>query len=149
MRLCVETIIRTIITNRWKKQPPSCGCVLKHTHCGFNQLFRAQPPSCGCVLKRHNILQFRKAEMQPPSCGCVLKQLLPHTKGEWALAAAFVRLCVETISLSARSDRRQQPPSCGCVLKPTKRSGRHARGEQPPSCGCVLKSAFCRTSARN
>ena len=32
-------------------------------------------------------------------------------------AAAFGRLCVETLSISLKFRARQQPPSGGCVLK--------------------------------
>ena len=34
--------------------------------------------------------------MQPPPCGCVLKHLHRYVKNDVHLAAASVRLCVET-----------------------------------------------------
>ena len=53
-------------------------------------------------------------------------------------AAAFGRLCVETLHNLDWHDFLEQPPSGGCVLK------RHVYGlifsiGQPPSGGCVLK----------
>ena len=93
-RLCVET--------RWIDgldsqafQPPSGGCVLKHTHLRPVNNSPRQPPSGGCVLKLHIHLP-RNLRSQPPSGGCVLKRIR-HT------------------SNSADSC---QPPSGGCVLKP-------------------------------
>ena len=56
-----------------------------------------------------------------------------------SFAAAFRRLCVETLlELSSRIDTIQ-PPSGGCVLKLFTRIGTRLMREQPPSGGCVLK----------
>ena len=56
-----------------------------------------QPPSGGCVLKPivGRVIQMLRA--QPPSGGCVLKQLLLLFLQLFLLAAAFGRLCVETL----------------------------------------------------
>ena len=57
----------------------------------------------------------------------------------YLLAAAFGRLCVETICLVAMTMLTAQPPSGGCVLKPFERNTDSSGGRQPPSGGCVLK----------
>ena len=56
--------------------------------------------------------------MQPPSGGCVLKRLAKENVDKVLEAAAFGRLCVETVYrfYMIASDHRQ-PPSGGCVLK--------------------------------
>ena len=54
-------------------------------------------------------------------------------------AAAFVRLCVETITKPNLTRGMRQPPSCGCVLKQDFTNETHPCSLQPPSCGCVLK----------
>ena len=73
-RLCVET------------QPP-------HS----TQSQQEQPPSGGCVLKP--VLEMGKArvKVQPPSGGCVLKLVLMCCNRQSHQAAAFGRLCVETL----------------------------------------------------
>ena len=83
--------------------------------------------------------------MQPPSGGCVLKRLAKENVDKVLEAAAFGRLCVETVYrfYMIASDHRQ-PPSGGCVLKlQTILLGR-LQFVQPPSGGCVLKlCSFC------
>ena len=55
---------------------------------------------------------------QPPSCGCVLKHQLDRFINAGYVAAAFVRLCVETFKINHLTIvMHLQPPSCGCVLK--------------------------------
>ena len=56
-----------------------------------------QPPSRGCVLKLAKIYQRNGAWRQPPSRGCVLKQDQLFQVCFHEPAAAFARLCVETI----------------------------------------------------
>ena len=77
-----------------------------------------QPPSCGCVLKHPEKLEHYRHLVQPPSHGCVLKlntSFKPILTGK---AAAFGRLCVETIkALLGFLVGERQPSSCGCVLK--------------------------------
>ena len=63
-------------------------------------LCREQPPPCGCVLKPDDMLDLLRK----------------------VLAAASVRLCVETILLSNDKRLSTQPPPCGCVLKPRRLS---------------------------
>ena len=55
--------------------------------------------------------------MQPPSGGCVLKRRR-YVRRRFVRAAAFGRLCVETIANKKARATRWQPPSGGCVLKP-------------------------------
>ena len=54
-------------------------------------------------------------------------------------AAAFGRLCVETIFPVSRVCFAVQPPSGGCVLKPRFEKYHWHVNRQPPSGGCVLK----------
>ena len=56
-------------------------------------------------------------EWQPPSGGCVLKQMKKLKFGDLIGAAAFRRLCVETVSQRVKLLTPIQPPSGGCVLK--------------------------------
>ena len=58
------------------------------------------------------------------------------------LAAAFGRLCVETLMNRFHSNAPWQPPSGGCVLKHLTRLNPPPMQSQPPSGGCVLKLAF-------
>ena len=58
---------------------------------------QAQPPSGGCVLKHFLIDNPHYMGMQPPSGGCVLKHVGVCVANRKAVAAAFGRLCVETI----------------------------------------------------
>ena len=94
------------------------------------------------MLKRvHRPAELNPIWWQPPSGGCVLKHLSRYVKRTVCYAAAFGRLCVETIvrhsvmySYHAAAFGRlcvethtpveaketgRQPPSGGCVLKPT------------------------------
>ena len=100
-------------------QPPSGGCVLKHTYitqgiikalaAAFGRLCveteselvtssesEQQPPSGGCVLKQSDKVFAANHTEQPPSGGCVLKPATNSKKLDAAHAAAFGRLCVET-----------------------------------------------------
>ena len=55
-------------------------------------------------------------------------------------AAAFARLCVETMNAKADKPKyAKQPPSRGCVLKQKRRENGKAFSLQPSSGGCVLK----------
>ena len=51
VRLCVETPHHQSAITVKKKQPPSCGCVLKLIETYDQEIKDLQPPSCGCVLK--------------------------------------------------------------------------------------------------
>ena len=55
------------------------------------------------------------------------------------IAAAFRRLCVETILAKEAEAVLNQPPSGGCVLKLSKLASIALLTPQPPSGGCVLK----------
>ena len=102
------------------RQPPSGGCVLKHrdtdTHshlpraaafgrlCVETRLIApssfitvSQPPSGGCVLKLAAWRALASSCLQPPSGGCVLKHINRHDELSLNNAAAFGRLCVETM----------------------------------------------------
>ena len=99
-RLCVETTIAaSSCLHRWT-QPPSGGCVLKHTDNPTSTPDRRQPPSGGCVLKHYQDVVFDSLPPQPPSGGCVLKPYWGIFKGELPRPAAFRRLCVETMKPS-------------------------------------------------
>ena len=56
-----------------------------------------QPPSGGCVLKRLMKRSRLTKGRQPPSGGCVLKQQALTAAAQDSNAAAFGRLCVETL----------------------------------------------------
>ena len=104
-----------------------------------------QPPSGGCVLKLYTYIPDNIALMQPPSGGCVLKLSQVKQSLKMKDAAAFGRLCVETIAdeLSSKPNKTQ-PPSGGCVLKQFMNDVKKQFGLQPPSGGCVLKRATAR-----
>ena len=53
------------------------------------------------MLKQRLGARIIKISMQPPSGGCVLKLSALEQKFDYAEAAAFGRLCVETICLVA------------------------------------------------
>ena len=74
-RLCVETKVALSAVYDELKQPPSGGCVLKLLITLPLNLGNKQPPSGGCVLK-------------PPAWGATAAMMA---------AAAFGRLCVETV----------------------------------------------------
>ena len=95
-RLCVETFTDAFVRSTSNDQPPSGGCVLKHSHNTDLPSLHFQPPSGGCVLKLLLSAWSKNHEAQPPSGGCVLKQ------------QQYRFVC----------RRRHQPPSGGCVLKP-------------------------------
>ena len=78
-------------------QPPPCGCVLKQSYHLKAQVLILQPPPCGCVLKRGKHYSGDLQHHQPPSRGCVLKQMHIVQNQIYQIAAAFARLCVETI----------------------------------------------------
>ena len=77
-RLCVETLTALSATAVTTEQPPSGGCVLKLVFSEDGSHFREQPPSGGCVLKLRFCRDFRALYD----------------------AAAFRRLCVETVYLN-------------------------------------------------
>ena len=71
-----------------------------------------------CVLKLADCAVHYGWGKQPPSGGCVLKPLVKISVAVASSAAAFGRLCVETIiSLCSLPSIVTQPPSGGCVLK--------------------------------
>ena len=78
--------------------------------------------------------------LQPPSRGCVLKHQSSRQDHGVKHAAAFARLCVETINSSSFAlASSKQPPSRGCVLKQILKIYAVCKVSQPPSRGCVLK----------
>ena len=101
-------------------QPPSGGCVLKHTH-GFTFKMRMFPAAFGrlCVETWALNLRLSKPSIQPPSGGCVLKPTYGEPLDLFYRPAAFGRLCVETrcIACHGFGAAQGQPPSGGCVLK--------------------------------
>ena len=119
-RLCVETFTDAFVRSTSNDQPPSGGCVLKHSHNTDLPSLHFQPPSGGCVLKLLLSAWSKNHEAQPPSGGCVLKQ------------QQYRFVC----------RRRHQPPSGGCVLKQHSRHTSNFEGFQPPSGGCVLKPRY-------
>ena len=117
VRLCVETTSYRI-SSFSTRQPPPCGCVLKHLLHNYSQSYiraaafgrlcvetlvqrakaheeRQQPPSGGCVLKQARFIVIFHPHLQQPSGGCVLKL---------CESGLVLRLC-------------RQSPSGGCVLK--------------------------------
>ena len=103
---------------RPSSQPPSGGCVLKRFLTEFPIGRMPQPPSGGCVLKHPQQPKQERWGGQPPSGGCVLKHGQTALAGERVCPAAFRRLCVETVGTIALPLIVTQPPSGGCVLKP-------------------------------
>ena len=103
-------------------------------------LCREQPPSGGCVLKQLNLKQYYRTTLQPPSGGCVLKPVFIGHNVTSFDAAAFGRLCVETLpflhlkihSFAAAFGRL-------CVETSTIKRSILPKWGQPPSGGCVLK----------
>ena len=80
-------------------QPPSGGCVLKQLQPGQGRgLLQRSRLRAACVLKQNPHVLSGRVASQPPSGGCVLK----HSRPKWVYlqpdAAAFGRLCVETIT---------------------------------------------------
>ena len=63
---------------------------------------KLQPPSGGCVLKLAQCFPFLLQIKQPPSGGCVLKRLFEKQPDKTLKAAAFGRLCVETVSIMVK-----------------------------------------------
>ena len=64
-------------------------------------------------------------------------------------AAAFRRLCVETLGVINLSFFGKQPPSGGCVLKLPKPLETVGPTLQPPSGGCVLKLQHCKNTCHS
>ena len=56
----------------------------------------SQPPSGGCVLKHTLAAKAGSNDAQPPSGGCVLKPTPSNNEFMTVKPAAFGRLCVET-----------------------------------------------------
>ena len=90
--------------------------MLKHNHFGEWASVASQPPLGGCVLKHSEWPCNRKQHNQPPLGGCVLK-LVRGVVCVAVQAAAFRRLCVETMRLANHCLYFAQPPLGGCVLK--------------------------------
>ena len=91
---------------------------------------RGQPPSGGCVLK-HILDRDINAILLAAAFGrlCV-ETVEPSTLSNITTAAAFGRLCVETdVAIVAKFEDVMQPPSGGCVLKPCARSRYILAGE--------------------
>ena len=109
---CVLKQLKAVDSVKICTQPPSGGCVLKHRKQYYTYCYIRQPPSGGCVLKlttsisQHGcVLKLYRRNRQvssgrqPPSGGCVLKQQWLSVTTVTLPAAAFGRLCVETIFL--------------------------------------------------
>ena len=79
-------------------QPPSGGCVLKHTYI-TQGIIKALAAAFGrlCVETESELVTSSESEQQP-SGGCVLKLMLANLSLGQSQAAAFGRLCVETTS---------------------------------------------------
>ena len=95
-RLCVETIayIVTIIDSSVAAFGRLC------VETSLSRKISAsikQPPSGGCVLKQKRPGRAVIPTLQPPSGGCVLKPGGEGVDGVVRAAAAFGRLCVETL----------------------------------------------------
>ena len=99
-----------------------------------------QPPSGGCVLKRYSYTPQNTKVWQPPSGGCVLK--LENLKNliDKLQAAAFGRLCVETL-FDRLTYCYKEAAAFGrlCVETELTQNNTQALPLQPPSGGCVLK----------
>ena len=109
--------------------------MLKHFRLRLALAIYRQPPSGGCVLKPHYARSEHKSQLQPPSGGCVLKRRLKNLACPFESAAAFGRLCVETVGVSLMLGGVAQPPSGGCVLK---------RGSLHPLGNRLIAAAFGR-----
>ena len=158
-RLCVETG-RLCGGHGQTHQPPSGGCVLKHSGRYALEYLRAAAFRRLCVETR--LLGFGQLGFGPAAFRrlCVETRLLGF--GQLGFGpAAFRRLCVETLSPIRPQAVSWQPPSGGCVLKqngldsvsPTYGTAAFRRlcvetstpsassepSNQPPSGGCVLK----------
>ena len=71
--------------------------MLKLKALGESKCNKKQPPSGGCVLKLVINWCGALGKLQPPSGGCVLKLMILPFLNPTLCAAAFGRLCVETI----------------------------------------------------
>ena len=71
--------------------------MLKPSVMKWEKYSTSQPPSGGCVLKQVLHENTLKNGSQPPSGGCVLKPRLMPLRAWLPWAAAFGRLCVETV----------------------------------------------------
>ena len=91
--------------------------------------------------------RIKRKAMQPPSCGCVLKLMNGHCTHIPYPAAAFVRLCVETLIVDLTYRVYLQPPPRGCVLKRIMLQFAARYNRQPPPRGCVLKLTTHRDQA--
>ena len=139
VRLCVETTSYRI-SSFSTRQPPPCGCVLKHLLHNYSQSYiraaafgrlcvetlvqrakaheeRQQPPSGGCVLKQAHFIVIFHPHLQPPSGGCVLKQarfiVIFHPHLQQPSGGCVLKLCESGLVLRLC----RQSPSGGCVLK--------------------------------
>ena len=95
-RLCVETLFSYSLWIHLNRQPPSGGCVLKHT--SFRIIFAIvpQPPSGGCVLKQVKKEQQRQREQPAAFRRLCVETFVSAGSRLWREPAAFRRLCVET-----------------------------------------------------
>ena len=94
-RLCVETLLMSVILILFVSQPPSGGCVLKLNEHAYSP--RVTRPAA-----------FRRLCVETGNSEHI-SYLCPP--------AAFRRLCVETIFGLRPAKATNQPPSGGCVLK--------------------------------
>ena len=79
-----------------------------------------QPPSGGCVLKLSN-LEKVNADLDAAAFGRLCVETLYNINMfTMPFAAAFGRLCVETLPTPNGYCHNWQPPSGGCVLKQLK-----------------------------
>ena len=75
--------------------------MLKQDMVVIHQTIICQPPSGGCVLKHTESQTRRREPTQPPSGGCVLKPIRNPNNPQITYPAAFGRLCVETFTLKS------------------------------------------------
>ena len=76
-----------------------------------------QPPPCGCVLKQSGLGRGPVDEIAAASVRLCVETSKIANGNLTALAAASVRLCVETRHGVIVVLTKWQPPPCGCVLK--------------------------------
>ena len=116
-RLCVETVHMNMLRNQ--PLPAAFGRLCVETSVTILlPVLKSQPPSGGCVLK-HSIEFKRGRGSGPAAFGrlCVETKNLYEYPLDCLEPAAFGRLCVETATSCKLPSSRSQPPSGGCVLK--------------------------------
>ena len=129
-RLCVETAQRRSC-GTGGTQPPSGGCVLKHTN--PIHLEQVEGPAAFRRLCVETSVEIHEASGKAPAA---FRRLCVETGSDKSFCgtfgpAAFRRLCVETRTVDKGRQTYSQPPSGGCVLKP--RGGQFLRGGQHPA----------------